>query len=1365
MANSRKTASILVPFILAFTIGSLLLGVRFGRRFLEKKLLAAFNTKILKTLSSQLTWENVRTDLLRNTLTFENVSVSSHHLSVPLSVKKVQVRYSLVNLFRSGRLFFPRIRLVGLEGKWTAGTSQEGTPQIPLNEELVRIILEKAPAFFRKVQVLDGDWQVDFPAAGRHIHFQQIELRGEFSKKNSLSVWMRVPRMRVIGPGEGSAQNEESFSLPQAAFCLFQNSLRLDAFSLSTSPQAEEVELQGEISHLFDSSSPALDLSYHGRMSWKRLKARYPHLDFQGSPLVARGKIGGTVEYPILKGKMEVEEIRFGQRGTKNPGTSNQPSDQPLFAALKVNSRYLLEKDRIVLSQLSFSTLSGKVSGQAEFDFPDQGFSITASLDGLRLPPLCPSGHDQKFFLSKAYSAIQKAYPLCGGTVAFQGKLLGNRQPIGSGKCDIRFDGIAGRSMQDPLTLKSESSLLQGGTIRFDSSSLKLAGNSLDFYGKVNYSGAGHFEDLCFDTNLKNSAGLCTLWPALTNTRLRGEIFLTGRIGGSFSDPTVNGSLIWQDAVFEKFSMQKIEGFIRYDQKSIIFSKLHLQQNQTSITVDGKISALTGQGDLHAVADPIYYADLASILKLHAPLLIEGRMACQSDVQILPESEHMFLCRGQVTTGEWSIAHKLHPFLKQHFNSVTSAFTVDGHTFRLDHTVGSHGRQKVFAELIIPYHQSSTDSRYRFTSEDWDLTSLDTVKEPKIPLEGRSSFQVQGTGWLGHGNWTFGVCVQQPRYEGFSLDQVMASMQMHGEEYHGEITAGENKFFVQGTMDKGISYQLVGKVPELHVEPDLPYLCNMLKNMIPFKNPKSGHAPVKDKVLVELSGQVKAQGILNDFKKSSGEFLASKATIYTPLHSFSARQPFTITYDQGRIFVSDSFFTGEEVKARLSGEISRDRRLDFSFSGVIPMNYLGQKCTFLAGSTGKVQFDLSLDGSPGSLQLSSRLRAIDCSFDLPRVNRRIEAVQGDIIIDEHTITIANLTGMCHEGRISLSGKADWRNFEITSVDLNLKGENILLADPLRYKFIMDGNLRWQGSKEHSDLDGVIDIREGRYNRDTGLLQELLTRRRKIDIGENSFVQLSGTEWFSNVCYDVRINIPQYVWIRSAFFNVEIAKSNFAIKGNFSHPYPEGQIRTMNGTILLGGSKFRIISGLLELTDPERQNPSLDILAATDIDAYRITANIFGPIDDPQVRLSSTPYLSQTDILNMIALGISSDAGAEGELAGQTSMGGGSSISDIFGKELTSFTGIDLFRAKVLNRDLFRVDLFTFKVGEESGTVENITVGRDITKRLQLKYSIPTSEEKPEIAEADYKLSDYIKLIGSQDDLGTYSLDLNFSFEF
>jgi hypothetical protein len=1552
MGTIRKSTIIIALLVLIFLIGSALLGVRFGRSFLEKKLLAVVNTRILKNFSGELAWKNVSFDFFQSTVTFEDVSFSrgKNILFIPLSARKVQVRYSLVKLLSSGRLFFPRIRLEGLQGKWTApdGTALQGSTlgvPIPSNEEIVQRTLSKARVFLRKVDVLDGDWEIEFPAMGRKIHFQQIEFHSDLSTRDSLMVQASIPRIRVIGPSQDNYFADEYFSLPKAAFCLAKDSLRFNSLSLSTSSKSskgskgEEIELQGDILHPF-SEFPSLALSYQGRVNWNRLKHWYPHLSFQGSPLITSGKIGGSVGNPMVNGVMHVEEVRFypAGRGKELSGNANH-ANQPCFTASHFKFYYLYTKDRIALSQVSFST-PGKVSGQAEFFFPDQRFSVSASADGLELPSVInyllsvSSEKTENFklkadnFLYKIQSMIQKEYPIGGGKVSFQGRLLQkntlqkmplqksslkkmplqktslqkmplqksslqNCQPtlIGSGEFDVR---LSGPSKKDPLSWKAKFSLPGGEKIRVYNSDLKLAGNSLSFHGDLNYSGSENvaenvnktvsgnspessnksspensnrnsrensrenphknphknlhknspenFKDIGFDVRLGNITGLSALWPAIKSHEAGGRISFTGTLAGSFSDPLISGSLTWQDAAFLRFSAQKVEGMVRYSQKSIFLSNIHLQHNQTSVTVEGKISALTGQGDLHAEADPIYYDDLEQILELRAPVLIKGRMACQSDFQILPGGQQKFLGHGQVTTGEWSIADKRHPSLKQHFDSVTSGFEVDGAKFQLDHTIGNLGRQKVSAELIFIYHHA-VPNLYQFSSEDFNLSNLDPVQEQKIPLGGKSSFQILGKGGIGFGDWDWKIKVHHPQYEGFSLDQLITSVQMQGKEYRGEVTAGKNKFSVQGNMEKGVFYQLAGQIPQLEVEQDLSYLRGMLNNKIPYqqisyeapnqktpyqktlyqspnqeapdqwknsvssvskdnalkdnaskdnaskdnaskdnaskssvsKNNASKDSVSKDnvednilkgKVYIELSGQVRASGYLNNFEQSTGEFLANKATINTPLQTLYARQPFTITYDQGRVFISDSHFTGEGVEARLRGEASRDRQLDFSFSGVVPMTYLGQKCPLLSGSTGNMHFGLSLEGKPGSLKFSTRLRAVDCSFDLPQLNRRIEDIQGDFLIDEKSVTITSLTGKCHEGNLAVAGKLNLTNFHITSVDLGLKGENILLASPAQYKFLLNGDLRLQGSKEHSDLTGAIDVREGRYHRDVGILQSFLTRQRKIDLGEKvlSDFPLSDTEWLNNTSYNVRVNIPQNVWIKSSFFTAEIAKTEFFIRGNFSHPYLEGRVRTINGAILLGGNKFQIISGLLDLTDPEREDISLDILASADIDVYRITANIFGSVDDPQIRLSSTPYLSQTDILNMTALGISSDGGTGGELTGQSDLEK-PLVSDIFGKEVTSFSGIDLFRAKVLNRDLFRVDLFNFKVGEGSGAVEKITVGRDITNRLQLKYSIPAGVEKREIAEADYKLSDYIKLIGSQDDLGTYSVDLNFSFDF
>ena len=198
-------------------------------------------------------------------------------------------------------------------------------------------------------------------------------------------------------------------------------------------------------------------------------------------------------------------------------------------------------------------------------------------------------------------------------------------------------------------------------------------------------------------------------------------------------------------------------------------------EETSEITMDGDISLPAGQGALQVKADPIYYNDLKQILSLHAPIVIEGKMVCRAEFTILPDTEKKFYGLGQITTGEWSIADKQRPFLKQHFDSVTSQFEVDTHIFHLFQTVGVCGRQKVLAELTIPNRRKDLDlkSFYQFTSKEFDLSMLDTIQSEKIPLEGKSSFHVQGQGRIGHGDWKWQVSVQQPEYKGLSWDQAV----------------------------------------------------------------------------------------------------------------------------------------------------------------------------------------------------------------------------------------------------------------------------------------------------------------------------------------------------------------------------------------------------------------------------------------------------------------------------------------------------------------------------------------------------------------------------------------------------------------
>jgi len=1351
--NISKKA-IIFAIILGVILGCIFWGIGVGTDFCEKKLVTIVNTQLAENVSGSITWKQCRLNLFTNTVIFEDISFFSDTYNLPLSAQRIRVRYSLIPFLISRKFFFPSIYLEGLQGKTSASFPGDGDKSIVFkgiffNKDLWRRILFKADKIFGKIYVRDGAWEINLPRKGRKIDFQQVDLSFYFSSQNVLAMQLRVPEIKVSGVGQN-----EWYSLPQAEFRLMENALCIDSFSLSSGPTREKITMHGRISHLF-SEFPIIEGAYEGDLNAERIKVRFPHLPFHSSALVFSGQIRGDIRAPLVKGSIRLAKLSF---------------DDERFPPIKdVRIGYIYKEKKITFNRFSLSLLSGKISCWGEIFFPERKFSVIASADKLKFVSLSPffsssSGLGFASFIEKSFLAnILEKYPLCGGRVFFEGEILQDNQIKGTGNIDLRFDSPQ-PSPEDWFSWQAELAILKDKRVQFIGSKLQLGkGNFIRFSGGVGFEENGNFEDFHFALQLADFSQIMGICPFLQEKKVGGNLSFMGEISGSFSGPHVSGLLEWQKASFKKYQAQKVKGRLRYDKKHLFFSDFLLKQNQTHITMDGDISFPTGQGALQVKADPIYYNDLEQVLGLRAPILIEGKMVCRADFTILPDSREKFYGSGQVTTGEWSIADKRRPFLKQHFDSVASQFEVDAHIFHLFQTVGVRGSQKVLAELTIPNRRKDLDlkSFYQFTSKEFDLSMLDTIQSEKIPLEGKSSFHVQGQGRIGHGDWKWQVSVQQPEYKGFSRDQAVVTLLMQAKDYKGEAEVGENVLSFQGNLENGISYQLAGQVSQFTIERDPSYF---------YSRDQDKEKDNSAKISIDLSGQIKASGNLSNFRQSEGEFKVTGAHIHTPFHILSTSRPFTITYQKGLVFMPSSTFYGEKAHAQLSAKADWGRSLDISSAGIFPLDSLQKKYSNLTDPQGDVHFDLSLAGPLDEPQFSGTLRLSGGAFGLSQLNRRLEDIQADFSIDNNTVSIVNMSGKSGDGSFDLSGWLHLHTPGIMSGDIKLNGENILLTYSKKDKFMVDGNLHWQGNREHSTIGGTINVREGIYNRNVGILQALLTKRRKIEIDGKSLsaLQPANIEWLNNLSYNIHVYIPQNVWITSTFFNMEISTSQFFIKGNFFRPYPEGQIRTQNGNILLGGNKFQIMSGLLELTDPEQQSPSLDVSAVSDIDAYRITANIYGFVDDPQIRLSSTPYLPQADILNMFALGISSHGRAEEGLVGQMATATSSLLADIFGQELTSASGIDLFRTKVLNKDLFQLDLFKLKVGEETGAVERITVGKDITKRLQLKYSIPageTEEEGRDIAQADYKLFDHIRLIGSQDDLGTYSLDLNFSLEF
>jgi autotransporter translocation and assembly factor TamB len=140
-----------------------------------------------------------------------------------------------------------------------------------------------------------------------------------------------------------------------------------------------------------------------------------------------------------------------------------------------------------------------------------------------------------------------------------------------------------------------------------------------------------------------------------------------------------------------------------------------------------------------------------------------------------------------------------------------------------------------------------------------------------------------------------------------------------------------------------------------------------------------------------------------------------------------------------------------------------------------------------------------------------------------------------------------------------------------------------------------------------------------------------------------------------------------------------------------------------------------------------------------------------------VELSSTPAEADADILSLLVFGKTTY-----EIAGADS-GVGDSPEVLLTQLLASSFGEDIKKSTGL--DYLEVATETEEAGGDSDTIQ-VTVGKDLTERMSVKYTIGTGKSGyHQRAATEYRLIEHILLSGFQDTKGNYGGEIIFRVEF
>jgi translocation and assembly module TamB len=132
--------------------------------------------------------------------------------------------------------------------------------------------------------------------------------------------------------------------------------------------------------------------------------------------------------------------------------------------------------------------------------------------------------------------------------------------------------------------------------------------------------------------------------------------------------------------------------------------------------------------------------------------------------------------------------------------------------------------------------------------------------------------------------------------------------------------------------------------------------------------------------------------------------------------------------------------------------------------------------------------------------------------------------------------------------------------------------------------------------------------------------------------------------------DVGLNAKQQVYVRGRGVNTLLA-GNLTIAGNVSNPNIFGELRSIRGRYQEFGKLLTVKEGILTFNGPISPSPYLNIVGATVVGDTEIRLILGGSIFTPDIRIESTPSLSQQDALSLLLFGKNPDSISPGQAIG------------------------------------------------------------------------------------------------------------------
>jgi hypothetical protein len=440
---------------------------------------------------------------------------------------------------------------------------------------------------------------------------------------------------------------------------------------------------------------------------------------------------------------------------------------------------------------------------------------------------------------------------------------------------------------------------------------------------------------------------------------------------------------------------------------------------------------------------------------------------------------------------------------------------------------------------------------------------------------------------------------------------------------------------------------------------------------------------------------------------------------------WTARGPIIVRREPGRTTVEPLAIAGPIGLVTGQARLDDAGPIDAVLRGRIPLALLKTVSPNVTDAAGEVDVELRAGGTRAAPTLLGQGRVADGLVGLRDLPQVVRGLNGRFSVRPDRLHVDELRGSFGSGTFQASGDVAIEGLTPGAYQLRVAARNVP-GDPIQgLDAFWDADLELRGRGPRALVTGEARLLRGLYTREMALLPMLLQpAERPAEPGFGSTIALRVT---------IKLDDSLVVRTRQAQLR---GGGTLTLRGTLATPVVFGSLETRDGVVRFQRHRFAIERAVMRFDDP-RGNPALDLRGTTRIRSWDVTMEVTGRAADLQVRLTSTPPMSQEDLLALVAFG------ATREELGRSP---GQAFAAAAGRALA-----DQFVGLATNSPLLD--------GDADSDNPLAAIGKHVSERTLVTYSGGFAEGGRQKVRMEYQVIGPVLLSGEQDFRGGFGGDV------